>query len=98
MTVGDKLFALVQAGLPTRPVNVLPAPVGKVHQVRLLYFNDARAREIEAGIVFGNHGIVCGAVPQLGGRTDSTGNNRIRVDETLIACPNFGLGQTGKNG
>jgi hypothetical protein len=66
--------------------------------VGLLYFDDARAREIEAGIVFGNHGIVRGVIPQLGGRTDSTGNDGIRVDEPLIACPNFGPGQTGKNG
>ena len=98
MTIGDELFALMQAGWLARPVNVLPTPVGKVNQLRLLDFGDACPLEIEAGIVIGHYGIVRGLITQLGGGTDSAGNYGVRIDDPLIASLDFRPGQTGKNG
>jgi len=98
LTVGDQRFALVQAGLLARPVNSLPPAVGKVHQLRPLDFDEARSLEMETGIVFGNHGIVRGSIPQLGRRTDSAWNYGIRIDEPRIAGEDLRPGQTGKNG
>ena len=98
MAVGDEFLAFVQAGLLVRPVNVLPSPVGKVNELRLLHFGDPRTLEIKACVVLGNHGIMRSCVPQLGGGTDPAGNDGIGIYQPLIAGLDLGMRKPGEHG
>jgi len=67
----------MKAGLLVRPKNLVAAPIGQIHKLRLADLNNSCPAVIETGIVFSDHGIVCRNRLQFGARGYATGNNRI---------------------
>ena len=67
----------MKAGLLVRPKNLVAAPIGQIHKLRLADLNDSCPAVIETGIVCSDHGIVRSNCLEFGARGYATGNNRI---------------------
>ena len=87
MPVGEKLLTLMKAGLLVRPKNLVAAPIGQIHKLRLGYLNHPRMFVVETGIVFSDYRIVGSNFLQLRARGDAAGNHRIGKYHPPIAAP-----------
>jgi len=75
----------MQADLLACPINFFVATVRDVDRTWLVDFNQTRAVVIEPAVVLAHDWVVGGGFTQLGGGSDASGNDRIRIDQAAVA-------------